>query len=528
MEDRRLSVAENATHLGAQEDAVCARATREGIPDHKIGRREFIGGVVSGALTAGLATSGAWGAVEKLARSKGLNVLFIMSDQHNVRAMGCSGNPQIKTPALDKLAAAGTRFTHATCQTGQCCPSRATIFTGRYAHSHGLRWNGVADPVHETYFGTVFRDAGYATCSIGKHHIFVPLEKVGFDHHVAMGQYNQFCRADGKATWLRNGQWMKDVWVSGPVGVSGADNDHHPSGYWANEMIKWLRTNKDKPFCGVLSFFGPHTPICPSRKWADMYDPKKLALPGNFNVKRDDWPRAMENQRKQVAKLTDDQHRQILAYYYGLTSQIDHNIGRVLDELDGLALAKNTLVVYTADHGEMMGEQRSWTKTVANYDATIRIPMMARLPGVVKAGQVRDELVGLVDVMPTLCEIAGQKIPRKVQGKSTLGLLQGKDVKWRQTVFSEIGFPGKHHGRCVMARTHKHKYIYNTNRRAGKPIEELFDLALDPWETTNRIADSKYAEIAASLKKQIADWDKNTDHAEMYPIVHVPKKKRGR
>ena len=495
----------------------------------KIGRREFIRTAVSGVVTAGVVGSRTLAAVEKLARANKLNVLFIMSDQHNVRAMGCSGNLEIKTPNLDKLAAGAVRFANAFCQTGQCCPSRATILTGRYAHSHGLRWNGVDDPVDtETYIASIFRDAGYATATIGKHHMFQPPAKAGFDHTVAMGMYHQHCRTNGKDPWLKDGQWMKGAWISGPVGVSAAENDYHPMGYWTSETIKFLRANKDKPFCVWYSFYGPHTPICPSKPWATMYEANELTLPGNFDVERDDMPEAIKSLRKQTAKLSPAQHRQVLAYYYGLTSQMDYNIGRVLDELDKLGLAEKTIVVYTADHGEMAAEQRSWTKTVSNYEGTTRVPMIIRLPGVLPAGKVRDELVGSIDLMPTLCELAGQKIPKKVQGKSMVALMQGKQADWRETIFSEIGLPDKHHGRCVMARTHKHKYIHNPNLRGKGAIEELFDLQLDPWETTNQIKNAKYAHVVARLKKQLAEWDKNTDHAPMSPVVHGGRKRKRR
>ena len=492
----------------------------------RIGRREFITGA-AGMVTAGLVGTRALGAVERLAKANKLNVLFIMSDQHNVRAMGCSGNLEVKTPNLDRLAAGGVRFANAVCQTGQCCPSRTTIFTGRYAHSHGLRWNGVADPVEtETYIASIFRDAGYATASFGKHHIFAPLTKIGFDQTVAMGMYHRHCRKNGKETWLKEGKWMKDVWISGPVGASAVHNDYHPMGYWTNETIQFLRANKDKPFCAWYSFYGPHTPICPSEPWASQYDPKKLTLPANFDVQRDDLPEAIKLLRKHTAKLSPAQHRQVLAYYYGLTSQMDHNIGRVLDELDRLGLADKTIVVYTADHGEMAAEQRSWTKTVAGYAGTMRIPMMIRLPGVLPAGKVREELVGLIDLMPTLCDLTGLKTPAKVQGKTMAGLMKGQKVSWRKTIFSEIGLPDKHHGRCVMARTLKHKYVHHPNLRGRGPVEELFDLQLDPWETTNRISDPKYAGIVAALKKDIAEWDRTTDHAPLGPVVHGGKKKK--
>jgi len=487
-----------------------------------------IGRGLAGAAAAGVVGPRAWAAISAAAAKDRLNVLLIMSDQHNVRAMGCSGNPQVKTPHLDRLAAEGVRFSHATCQTGQCCPSRATLFTGRYAHSHGCRWNGVTDPVHEVYFPEIFKAAGYATATIGKHHFFVPAERHGFDTCISMPEYNRFCRSHRRLTWLGKGKWERYK-ISGPVGASAADNDHHPTGYWANEMIKWLGGVKDKPFCGVLSFFGPHTPICPSKPWAEMYDPDRMVLPGNFDVQRDDWPMAMVQQRRQCQKqgMTVADHRRTTALYYGLTSQIDHNIGRVLTELDRLKLADRTLVIYTADHGELMGEHRCWTKTVSNYDATTRVPMILRLPGRIPAGKVRDELVGTMDIAPTILRIAGQKAPEKVQGNSMVPLLNGEKAEWRQTVFSEIGYPGKHHGRCVMARTHKHKYIHNPNLRVpGKPIDELFDLAVDPWETTNRAGDPKYADVLARLKKEIADWDRTTDHAPMYPITHVGGRRR--
>ena len=498
--------------------------------EKRIGRREFIGGAAGGIVAAGLAGTGLLAATKKLAQREKLNVLFIMSDQHNVRAMGCSGATQVKTPNLDKLAASGVRFDNAFCQTGQCCPARATILTGRYAHSHGLRWNNVMDPVEtETYVASIFRDAGYATATIGKHHMKAPPAKVGFAKTIAMGQYHQHCRRNNKAPWLdKSGDWMDGAWISGPVGASAADNDYHPMGYWTSETLKFIRTNKDKPFCLWYSFYGPHTPIAPSKPWANMYDPAKLALGGSFDVQRDDMPQALKQLRRDTAKLSTAQHRQVLAYYYGLVSQMDYNIGRVLDELDKLGLAEKTIVVYTADHGEMMAEQRSWTKTVSCYDATVRVPLIVRLPKAVGAGKVRSELVGSIDLTPTLCDLAGLKTPAKVQGKSLTPLLRGEKTDWRKTIFSEIGYPGKHHGRCVMARTHSHKLIHNPNLRGKGRIDELFDLKLDPWETTNQIDNPAYAKVVAELRAELATWDKTTDHAPMFPIKAGRKKRRRR
>jgi len=487
-----------------------------------ITRREFIKGAAAGAAVGGLFGLGACATGRKAVKGEDLNVLFIMSDQHNARALGCYGNPDVLTPNMDRIAGEGVRFDKAFCQTPQSCPSRMSILTGRYAHSHGVRVNGVLEPEGLTTVAGILREAGYSTGAVGKMHVFSRLSKLGFDLQVDMIEYLAFLKKEGQPNFTASGDWL-DFKISGPVGITHSDNDHHRPGFWAGEMVKFLRANKDRPFCAWCSFYGPHTPITPSRPWAEMYDPDKLTLPGNFGSRPEKVSRRLETAQRNFRRMDERDHRQTLAYYYGLVSQIDYNIGVVLDELERLGLAEKTIVVYTADHGEMMAEHSTWTKGTGCFDATVRVPLIIRLPGALPRGKVVRELVGSIDLMPTLLDMTGRPVPGKVQGKSLLPLMRGRGRGWRDVVFSEGGYPGRGHGVSSMARTQSHKYVRHT--KGEELFEELFDLERDPWETENEIDNPEYAGVRGELLGEMEGWNANTDHAPMYPVMSKERQK---
>lgn len=449
------------------------------------------------------------------AEERKLNVLFIMTDQHSARALGCYGNDEIQTPNLDRLAAQGTLFERAFCQTGQCCPSRYSIWTGRYTRSHGLWGNGLMENPDEVTVGELFRAAGYATANIGKHHMHMTESngRHGFDLVIDMPEYQQFVGARGASRWSADGTWL-----DGPrpgranVGASNVDNEHHPTGFWTAQTIKSLRENRDRPFCLWYSFHGPHTPITPSKPWAEMYDADKLSLPPNNAYDFDFNTPGLEGTQTKSGTFNEKLHRRTLAYYYGLVSQIDFNIGRVLDELDELGLADRTIVVYTADHGEMMGEHGCWTKGMQGYDATLRVPLIVRLPGVIPAGGRRTELVESIDLLPTLLEAAGLDVPGNLQGRSLLPLVRDETTGWRKVAFSEIGVPGRGI-RAITVRGENDKYVLY--RQDGQTIyEQYFDLAVDPWEMTNRTGDAKYADAVNRLREELTAWEARTPSAE--------------
>ncbi|UCD29794.1 MAG: sulfatase-like hydrolase/transferase [Planctomycetota bacterium] len=470
-------------------------------------------------LSACLVTTMVAASAQKPADNNKLNVLFIMTDQHNVRALGCYGSKEVKTPNLDRLAAHGVLFSNAFTQTGQCCPARYTIWTGRYAHSHGVRWNGVVEPLEETTVVEIFKKAGYETACFGKHHmIHYPIQH-GFDEVLDWRDYGQWIIKNKIPNFKKHGDFLPGVLVGGsPVGVTHVTNDQALPGYMTAQTLRFIGQNKNKPFFIHYSFEGPHTPYTPSMPWAKMYDPDKLILPGNFNYKNESAPAIIKHLQQRYTHMTEQDHRKTLAYYYGLITQIDYNIGRVLDEIDRFGLADRTIVVFTTDHGDMATERRCWTKPACGHEATIHIPMIMRLPGVIPAGVVREQLVGLIDLMPTLCDLADFEIPDKVQGKSLVPIMQGKSVEWRKVIFSEVGYPGHTWGRVVTARTRRHKYVNHENAPVGKPVEEFFDLTNDPWEVKNEINNPRYLDIVNRLKKEIKRWEETTDHAPMYPI----------
>ncbi|MFC1763500.1 sulfatase [Planctomycetota bacterium] len=451
------------------------------------------------------------------------NVLFIMTDQHNVHALGCYGSREVKTPNMDRLAREGALFEQAFCQTGQCCPARYSIWTGRYARTHGLYNNGQLENQEEDTIGDILKRQGYKTATIGKHHMNMDVitDKHGFDEVVDIPDYCAFLKSQGKAGQDSKGDFLPESVHPGRsrVGASRVNNDHHKAGYWATQAIDFLRESKDQPFCLWLSFYGPHTPITPSEPWASMYDPARVTLPPNHKYDYDYDTPGFKSTQEKSGTFDTALHRKTLAYYYGLVSQIDYNIGRVLDELDRLGLSDNTAVVYTADHGEMMSEHGAWTKGRQGYDATVRIPLMLRCPGVIPPKVRRKEPACSIDLLPTLLELTHQPIPKNVQGQSLVAPAQGQPGTWRDTIFSEIGTSLEN--MTVIARTANTKYV--VYRQDGKLVyEQLFDLDKDPWEMNNKIANPKYTQVLSTMREKLAHWERETKAVP--PCKQAPRK----
>lgn len=443
------------------------------------------------------------------------NILFIMTDQHNVHALGCYGSTEVKTPNMDRLAREGVLFENAFCQTGQCCPSRYSIWTGRHARSHGLYMNGQLEDQKEDTVGDIFQRQGYTTATIGKHHMhmYVVPDKHGFDVVIDLPEFREFMATEGSTGEDFRGDLLPPTVRPGRsrVGACQADNDHHKAGYWASQTIDFLRENKDRPFCAWLSFYGPHTPIIASEPWASMYDWESVTLPPNHKYDYDYDVPGLKGTQDKSGTFTEDLHKKTLAYYYALVSQIDHNIGRVLNELDHLGLSENTVVVYTADHGEMMSEHGAWTKGGQGYDATVRVPLMLRCPGVIPDGVRRKEMACSIDLLPTLLELTRQPIPKNVQGKSLVAPATGESGEWRDTVFSEIGRSLEN--QIVTTRTVNAKYV--AYRQNGKVVyEQLFDLEKDPWEMKNEAGNSKHKQVLSELRRKMARWERETESVE--------------
>lgn len=483
-------------------------------------------------------------AYDGLTPDKPLNVLFIMSDQHSVRTMGCyqngfGGLSQSLTPNLDQLASEGAKFDNAICVTPQCTPSRFTLLTGQWPHNHGIRWNEIWEMRKRWTLPRALRDSGFETGTIGKHHFFwldqnLPLiEDHGFNRILDLQDLWNYSLASGvPIAWdPSNIVLMPNLPSLNFTGYTLSLNEFHPAGHFADQVIEFLEDRAGpggdgKPFFCMYSMEGPHTPLLPSgvtdpHDWAHMYHPfDGLGLPPNMD--KVPTTQRLAIKQAQYAAVTDSQWREILSYYYGLITQIDFNIGRVLTRLEELGLADNTLVVYTADHGEMASEMSVWTKGAGSYDATAKIPLLIRLPGIVPAGKVTDELVSNLDLVPTLIELTGVPTSEadllRLDGRSLVDLLTKDQVQgWPQEAFMEFGDP--HVSRTRMVRTKTGKYSYD-ERNGGE--EEYYDLVADEYEIDNLILspDQAVQDAILDLENRLdAWWNDEVGHAPAHSVA---------
>ncbi len=465
-----------------------------------------------------------------------------MSDQHNERAMGCTDNgyggvTTSMTPTLDQLADTGIRFENAMCPTAQCCPTRYSYITGLWPHSHGVRWNGVWEPRNVVTLPQLARKAGYETATIGKNHFYwleqQPVtEDLGFNLVTDVDEYAGFCFMSGQMLFYQFGNlWGMPNLPAGLMSTTGwtfSSNFFHPSGYWANQVIRFLeeRAADEKPFLCYYSMIGPHTPVLPTgtpgpEDFAHRYHPyANLSLPPNLN--KVSTTARLTREQNAYASVTDDQWRETLSYYYGLVTQIDYNIGRVLTRLDQLGLRDNTLVIYTADHGEMSAEMRTWQKGAGSYDAITKVPLIMSLPNVIPPNQVSAVMANTLDLVPTILDLTGIPISdadrAKLDGRSMTDVALGNvPTDWPTEVYNEFGTT-RHNFvlRHRMVRTADYKYSYD---ELGGGQEEFYDMVNDEFEITNLIQspDPTIQAAITSLRAKLASWWNNEQgHAPEY------------
>lgn len=484
------------------------------------------------------------------------NILLITSDQQRADCNGFE-NPHIRTPHLDQLAREGTRFSANITPNLVCQPSRASILTGLLPLTHGVWDNGVdLDPVvgAQGFAGTL-ASAGYDTAFVGKAHFatkstFAPTGTpecnksqarygpgwsgpyMGFQHvelcvlgHMhrtrpperpPMGHYERWLLSrgvneEGLRLWAeetRPGTGAAQTWSSAlPVAW-------HNSTWIADRAMRWLAANRERPFCAWVSFPDPHHPFDCPEPWSSLYDPRDVPLPQQRTRdldRRPWWHKAvLENtpQLKDPAMLkfraegsrvpdqTDRQLAEMTANYYSMISLIDHSVGRILALLSDRGLERDTLVVYTTDHGELLGNHGLYLKHPIPYEDLLRVTLIARGPGVA-AGKVVDEPVSTLDLAATFYDCAGVSEPIALQGRSLRQLLAGSSAT-RDVAYSEWHV---HPSRCGVdlklrtVRTKTHKCTFELGSGAG----ELYDLANDPAEMDNRFDDPGHAKVRKEL-----------------------------
>lgn len=431
---------------------------------------------------------------------------MILSDQHNPFVMGCAGDPIVSTPNLDRLAAEGVNFTATHCQAPLCVPSRMSFLTGRQPSEIGVWLNGCVLGSEVPTFAHALGLGGYHTTLAGRMHFIGPDQRHGFSERLVGDVIGAYGR-------------LPDL---GDIGIASAGMSHlapRRSGpgrtaYMAYDedvtkaACDWLsarsRSGAEQPFFLLVGYVLPHCPyVCPPDLFDKYYD--AVGLPAVEDLSDVHPAVAASRQIRGYDKLSQDDVRRARAAYYGLVEYSDALIGRVVDTIDQLGMRDDTVIVYVSDHGEMNGEHGLFAKT-SFYQQSVGVPMIWSWPGRFQTGAAVEAVTSLVDVFPTLTELAGAPPPPALSGTSLTGFLSGSNEAraqdWPNTAFAECimedqGSPA----RMIRKGDWKLNYYW--------PHEDvqLFDLAADPEERNDLGKDPAFVELRESLKRELlAGW----------------------
>lgn len=500
------------------------------------------------------------------------NILLITSDQQHPDCLGIC-NPLLKTPALDRLCAEGTRFDRAYCPNPTCSPTRASIITGVYPSVHGCWTLGTKLPEHVPTVGELFSRSGYSTALIGKAH-FQPLRSepgsnslecqptlrdldfwrnfygpwYGFDHiEVARNHADESHAGQHYAIWMEERglpNWAEYFQQPG--------SDHRPRPkerqlHWnlpeAFHYTTWTGERTialveqavaaERPFFIWSSFHDPHPPYLVSEPWASLYDPADMepgdVVPGEhdhnppfFQLTQQPhpdftpWIERYGSHGLHSHLHSREQLQRHMAIYYGMISFMDAQIGRILHRLDELGVADRTIVVFTSDHGHFLGQHGLIAKGPFHYEDLVRVPFIVRYPGIVPANTRSTALQSLVDLAPTFLSLTGQTIPLWMQGID-------QSSPWsdatQTTAARQWAIVENHH---QPTKLHLRTYIdsrYKLTIHRGAAYGELFDLQEDPHEIHNRWDDPSAASLKATLLQRFLQAELDREWAPMPRIA---------
>ncbi len=501
------------------------------------------------------------------------NVLFIMSDQLRWDHLGCAGHPHLQTPHIDALAKRGVRFSNAFVQSGICGPSRMSTYTGRYVSSHGATHNRVPLSVGEVTLGWHLRNSGRDLTLCGKTHVMPDahgMQRLALDGANEMavlleeGWFRPIDRYDGHhpepdgayADWLRaKGYDSPDPWTDYVIATVDPDGgvhsgwkmrnvkwparireEHSETAYTTDRALEFFRQKGSEPWVLHLSYVKPHWPYVAPAPYHNMYSPEQC-LPVKRHAEEQSAAahpimREWQNEEVSVNFAQEECQRIVKPVYQGLITQLDTHLGRVFTELEALGVAKETLVIFCADHGDYLGDHWLGEKEMF-HDCIQKVPMIVcdpRPEADATRGTVDARLVESIDIVPTILDaLAQDPASHVVEGRSLLPLLHGGAVRsqsaegaaresagpelpWRDAAISELDWTfrgvrrrlghatGHHH--AWMVRTARWKYVHYTS--GYRP--QLFDLAADPDEFHDLGADPALQPVRDEMRERLLAW----------------------
>lgn len=487
--------------------------------DRRTTRRRFL---ITAARAGGpLALSALPRALARAGSRRPPNVLWIITDDHRPDSLGCSTSGGPSTPNIDRIASRGVLFRHAFSQGPICTPSRSSMITGRYCHVIGVMSNGSRLGAEAPYLTRALKEAGYQLVNVGKK---LPSPKI-FDIHVGPPGYGGPAAtpyelkppfaAEEKAFGVLHLKEEFPIIIAGRYPLPA---DQTEPAITVSNAIPLVEQGLQAPWMLRVSTIAPHTPILAPEPFDTMYDPAKIPFEPPSEEELASKPRYEQGMLRRCqgsTHLSREEIRRSRACYHGLVSHVDEQIGRLLAAMDERRLLDDTLVVVTSDQGVCLGEHGLFMKRNF-YDESAGAILIVSWPGHLPEGKVNDDPVELVDVMPTVLDAAGVKLPSTVQGRSLLPLIAGRE-QGRDAVFSEIDFSLPQferyympNSRRVMVRTREWKMSYFVQRPGDARDGDLYHLTDDAGELRNLWGDRAHADVIARLEARAKQWDEET------------------
>ena len=423
------------------------------------------------------------------------NLILLMADQLRWDMLGCAGHPDLRTPNIDALAAHGIRFSEALSQSTDCVASRATVLTGQYPDAHEVSELSEGILAGKTALASKLSTKGYRSAAIGK---IKPVSKehcYGFDVVTDLGDYETWLDAEGQVD--RAVAWLDATYEEMPKSFaknfgavrSNLAEKHHVTTWVGDQALRFFQATSE-PFFLWAGFSKPAFPFDPPQNFAGLYKAKDLTLPEDYRV---DLPAEDIDVkgRFDLKNMEESAFRKVLAYYYASVSHLDKQVGRMLATLTARGFTNNIFVL-CADHGDYMGQHGLILKEGGQaYDSLLRVPLIVAGMTGQRHGVVDASLVELADLMPTLLEVAGVRVPKAATGKSLVPVLKKANALTRKTALS-FPRPG-----VRVARSARHKMIESAEE------QYFFDLKKDPHEFDNRIRQSDARVPRAMLKSAL-------------------------